>query len=107
VNDDDDNIPAGYAPNTAVDNRRLAAATARVAKELGDCVRAVAMVFLLPDGKVTASLAAEDLDALAQLAAKAPGTLTVTIERLLRGKGTTTLIVDGKPKPPTPAKDRH
>ncbi len=60
---------------------------------------AMALVVLTPDGKVTASLAAEDWDALEQIAAKGPETLRLTVERLRRGKGTTRVIVDGLPTP--------
>lgn len=79
-------IPPGYEKNSPADRAELAAATAKAMGALGLSVRAAAFVFVMPDGKVMASLGANDLDGLARLATHGPATLRMIIDRYLRGE---------------------
>lgn len=82
-------IPPGFEKNSPADRAELAAATTKAMEALGLTVKAAAFVFVMPDGKVMASLGANDLDGLAKLADHGPQTLRIIIERYLRGEAGT------------------
>jgi hypothetical protein len=89
-------LPAGYHINSAEQLERLQAATVAAWKALAGTVAGVALVFVMPDGTVTASLvgAAENSRALAALLTAGPETLRLTVARFLTGAGGKTTIVE-------------
>lgn len=92
-----DAIPAGYAYNSAEQKERLQeAATVALSKimspEVG--VGAVAFVFVMPDGTVSAAFAGnpENPGALASLLASGAEVLRLTLLRASQGKGETKIV---------------
>lgn len=79
-------IPPGYEKSDPKARAELAAATAAAMRALKLTVKAAAFVFVMPDGKVMASLGANDIDGLARLAAAGPETLRAIIDRYIRGE---------------------
>ena len=96
-------LPDGYHFNSPEQLERLEAATLAAWKALAGTVAGVALVFVMPDGTVTASLAGdiESRRAFASLLVNGPETLRLTVARLLTGAGGKTTII------PTPTAEGY
>jgi hypothetical protein len=89
-------IPPGFAPNSPLQLERLSAATLAAWRSLEGAVSAVALVFVMPDGTVTASLAGdvEEHRAFSELLKHGPDVLRITIGRFIAGGGQTRIVPD-------------
>lgn len=102
-------IPKGYAVNTSEQKAKLQDAVRSVFTKLVDTgIGAVACVFVMPDGTVTAALAGagDNISALASLMATGPEVLRLTVERMKAGKGETKVEGVEKPASTNGDKDR-
>jgi hypothetical protein len=89
---DVDEIPEGFNVNGPSDHAAMSAVLAKVWKEVEGMATALAIVVVLPDGKITAALAATGIPELAKLMNAGPETFRLTVERMAAGRGHTTVL---------------
>jgi hypothetical protein len=88
-------LPPGFVVNSAAQKERMRTATRAVLGSLeGTGIAAVAVVFAMPDGTVTATIAgdADNLPAIASIMDSGPEVLRMTVARMLQGKGETRIV---------------
>lgn len=90
----DDQIPPGFERNSEEQAGQLLDAARRVLGALPHTIPAAAMVFVLPDGSITAALAGDvgSTRAFNDLMRVGPEVLRQTILRFLEGHGRTIVV---------------